>query len=226
MFMSVIKKIPVYCFGLFLLAVGVTFSIKSDLGVSPVNSIGYVLSLVLGVNQGKVITVIFSFYVLLQLLLLGKRFKPAYLLQIAFASLFGYFVSFSNSIFTFPQAGHYLLQLVYLAISIVLVALGVTLYLGADLMPMPAEGVMLAISELTGISFHKMKMIFDTTVVVASVIISLVFLGRVAGVREGTLLSALFIGKLVGVFNTIKTGKTVSVTGNEATEILGLKPLK
>ncbi|MBW8382878.1 MAG: hypothetical protein K0M69_10220 [Youngiibacter sp.] len=189
-----------------------TFSIKSNLGISPVNSIGYVLSLVLGINQGKVITGVFILYVLLQVLL-RKSFKPAYLLQIVFSTVFGYFVSFSNSILSFPSASNYPLQLVYLAISIVLVAVGVTLYLGADLMPMPAEGVMLAITDLTGISFHKVKMMFDTTVVIVSVIISLLFLGRIAGVREGTLLSAVLIGKLVGVFNSILAKKNLRIAG-------------
>lgn len=199
--MKLAVKIPKYCLGLFFLAVGVTFSIKSNLGISPVNSIGYVLSLVTGIDQGKVITGVFILYVLLQVVL-RKSFKMAYLLQIVFSTVFGYFVSFSNSVLTFPTADNYLLQLAYLAISIVLVAVGVVLYLGANLMPMPAEGVMLAITDLTGISFHKVKMMFDTTVVVISVIISLVFLGRIAGVREGTLLSAVFIGKLVGVINS------------------------
>ena len=210
--MKLAVKIPKYCLGLFFLAVGVTFSIKSNLGISPVNSIGYVLSLVLGINQGKVITGVFILYVLLQVVL-RKSFKPAYLLQIVFSTVFGYFVSFSNSILSFPSAGSYPLQLVYLAISIVLVAVGVTLYLGADLMPMPAEGVMLAITDLTGISFHKVKMMFDTTVVIVSVIISLLFLGRIAGVREGTLLSAVLIGKLVGVFNSILAKKNLGIAG-------------
>ncbi len=210
--MKLAVKIPKYCLGLFFLAVGVTFSIKSNLGISPVNSIGYVLSLVLGINQGKVITGVFILYVLLQVVL-RKSFKPAYLLQIVFSTVFGYFVSFSNSILSFPSASNYPLQLVYLAISIVLVAVGVTLYLGADLMPMPAEGVMLAITDLTGISFHKVKMMFDTTVVIVSVIISLLFLGRIAGVREGTLLSAVLIGKLVGVFNSILAKKNLRIAG-------------
>jgi uncharacterized membrane protein YczE len=212
MLMKLAVKIPKYCLGLFFLAVGVTFSIKSNLGISPVNSIGYVLSLVLGINQGKVITGVFILYVLLQVLL-RKSFKPAYLLQIVFSTVFGYFVSFSNSILSFPSASNYPLQLVYLAISIVLVAVGVTLYLGADLMPMPAEGVMLAITDLTGISFHKVKMMFDTSVVIVSVIISLLFLGRIAGVREGTLLSAVLIGKLVGVFNSILAKKNLMIAG-------------
>ncbi|WP_052011815.1 YczE/YyaS/YitT family protein [Youngiibacter fragilis] len=206
--MKLLVKIPKYCLGLLFLAVGVTFSIKSNLGISPVNSIGYVLSVIMGIDQGKVITVIFSIYVLLQLVLLRRKFKPQYLLQIVFSTIFGYFVSFSNKMLTFPVAEFYPLQMAYLAMSIVLVAIGVTLYMGADLMPMPAEGVMIAISQLTGISFHKVKMIFDTSVVIISAAVSLVFAGRILGVREGTVLSALLVGKLVGIFNSMAlTGK-------------------
>jgi uncharacterized membrane protein YczE len=85
--------------------------------------------------------------------------------------------------------------------------------MGADLMPMPAEGVMLAITQLTGISFHKVKMIFDTTVVVISVAVGLIFAGRILGVREGTVLSALFVGKLVGVFNSMKPKTNLKTAG-------------
>lgn len=213
MLMKLLVKIPKYCLGLLFLAVGVTFSIKSNLGISPVNSIGYVLSVIMGIDQGKVITVIFSIYVLLQLVLLRRKFKPQYLLQIAFSSIFGYFVSFSNSMLTFPVADFYPLQMAYLVVSIILVALGVTLYMGADLMPMPAEGVMLAITQLTGISFHKVKMIFDTAVVIISVAVGLIFAGRILGVREGTVLSALFVGKLVGVFNSMKPKTNLKTAG-------------
>lgn len=38
------KRILCYCAGLFLMAMGVSFSGKADLGMSPVNSIPYVLS--------------------------------------------------------------------------------------------------------------------------------------------------------------------------------------
>ena len=38
------RKIVIYCLGLFIMAMGVSFSGSADLGMSPVNSIPYVLS--------------------------------------------------------------------------------------------------------------------------------------------------------------------------------------
>ena len=40
----VIKRILAYCLGLFIMALGVSLSVLSDLGVSPMSSIPYVLS--------------------------------------------------------------------------------------------------------------------------------------------------------------------------------------
>ena len=41
---TLLKRVLVYCAGLFVMALGVSFSGKADLGMSPVNSIPYVLS--------------------------------------------------------------------------------------------------------------------------------------------------------------------------------------
>lgn len=44
---TLLKKVLVYCTGLFIMAMGVSFSGTADLGMSPVNSIPYVLSEIL-----------------------------------------------------------------------------------------------------------------------------------------------------------------------------------
>lgn len=80
--MRILKKVIIYCLGLFFLAVGVTFSIKSRLGISPVNSIPYIISLITGIEQGHVIIVIFSIFILIQIILLRRNFKARNLLQI------------------------------------------------------------------------------------------------------------------------------------------------
>ena len=62
------KRLVVYCIGLFLMAVGVSISIKSDLGVSPVNSIPYVVSeIVKSISMGTWTTIIYCVFILTQL---------------------------------------------------------------------------------------------------------------------------------------------------------------
>lgn len=204
-----VKRVIVYCLGLLCLAFGVSFSIKSNLGVSPINSIPYVLSLVTGKGQGLITTVIFSLYVVMQILLLRKEFQIKNLLQLIFASLFGSFVTFSNDVLkNLIVPDLYLVRLCYLVISIVLVALGLLLYLSTDIVPQPPEGLMLAISKKTGIKMSKIKVIFDCTVVVIAAAISLIAFKEMRGVREGTIISAILIGKVLELLS-VKWKKTV-----------------
>ncbi|MGL5260425.1 MAG: YczE/YyaS/YitT family protein [Lachnospiraceae bacterium] len=195
-------RVIIYCVGLLLMAFGVTFSIRSGLGVSPVNSIPYVLSLITSIDQGLLTTIIFCTYIVIQIIILRKEFKKINFLQIFFSGLFGYFVSFSNHLWRMlPEPQNYLLQLVFLGSSIVMVALGLMLYLIADIVPQPAEGLVMAIQKKTKIPFARLKTTFDTIVVVIAALISIMILRELDGIREGTLLSAILIGKLLGVLN-------------------------
>jgi|SRR6056297_148127 len=196
--MKICKKIFIYCLGLFFLALGVTFSIKSQLGISPINSIPYIISLITGFEQGHIIIGIFSIFILIQIVLLRKNFKIINLFQIIFSVVFGYFVTFTNSLIIFESPESYIAKLGLLFISMVFVAIGVILYLRAEMVPLPAEGCMLAIQSITKKEFHRIKTSFDVSLVITAAGLSIVFLGEFNGVREGTIISAIGIGKIIG----------------------------
>lgn len=153
-------RLFVYILGLFVLALGVAFSINSNLGVSPVNSLPYVLSKIAHWDLSLMVTLVFTFYVLLQLLILRKDFKWISVFEIAFSFVFGYFVSLGQLIlgdFTIPT---YFGQLLMMVISILLIGLGVSMYINARLLPMPMEGLALALSSKSRkIGFSAMKSI-------------------------------------------------------------------
>lgn len=211
--MNHFKRIFVYCVGLFIMAVGVTFSVKSNLGVSPVNAIPYVVSLISGLDQGLCVSVIFCSYIILQVFILKRDFKLQNLLQIICASLFGYFVSFSNMLFYFEPSENYIIRLIYMLVSIVFIGVGVYLYLEARLIPLPAEGVMMALKEKTVFEFHNIKMGFDVATVILTVIISYIFLENISGVREGTIIAAILVGKVVGIISKFLKYKNFEVIG-------------
>ena len=195
----IIKRVFLYLIGLFVLALGVSFSINSNLGVTPVSSLPYVISRISGISMGLCVTLVYSGFVLVQIIILGKDFKLIDLGQVIFAGVFGYFVSFAQWIlgdFTIPT---YIGSLAMLAISIILVAIGVSLYMAADLLNMPMEGMVSAVNQkvIKKLSFGDVKVIMDTIVVASSLILSLIFLREVQGVREGTVLSALLVGKVM-----------------------------
>lgn len=194
-----IRRVVIYIVGLLFLAFGVAFSVNSNLGVSPVNSLPYVVSLITETDMGTCVIVIFGSYILVQILLLRRNFQWVNLTQMVFSTLFGYFVDFAKWVvgdFALPT---YFGQLAMLAISIIMVAAGVCLYMDVKLVNMPMEGMTHAIKEilLPGLEFHDVKVIMDCVVVGIGVVLSFLFLGRLDGIREGTVICALLVGKLM-----------------------------
>lgn len=192
-----LRRVLLYVLGLLFLAFAVAFSINSNLGISPINSLPYAISLVSGVRLGTCVTLVFSAYVLLQVALLRRRFRWYQLFQIAFSTLFGYLADFAKWALDGFCLPTYAGQLGMLAISIVLTAVGISLYVDTDLIPMPMEGMTLACAECFHVRFHNMKLLLDCLVVGLAVAISLLGLGRLEGVREGTVLAALLVGRVV-----------------------------
>jgi uncharacterized membrane protein YczE len=189
----------IYCVALLILAFGVVFSVNSNLGVSPVSSLHYVVSQLTNVSLGTCTTAIYCFYIFIQVLLYGKNFQPALLLDIEFSTIFGYFVDAVKLLmgdFCLPT---YFGQLGMLAISIVLIAIGLVLHIDVQLVPMPAEGLVACISNKLGKPLSTIKTIFDCTSVAVGTTLCMIFLGKLVGIREGTIITALLVGRLVGM---------------------------
>ena len=192
-------RVLIYCLGLLSLAFGVAFSVNSNLGVSPVNSLPYVISRILKMQMGTCVTAVFCFYILLQILILGRKFHPVNLLQILFSTIFGYFVDFSKMVLGDFAIPTYFGQLTMLAVSIPLIALGIVLYMDAQLVPMPMEGLSSCLAEKFSVSFPNMKTIIDCLVVGIGLVLCFVFLGGLDGLREGTIITAVVTGKVIAL---------------------------
>ena len=191
-------QVAVYFLGLLILAFGVVFAINSDLGISPVNALPRAASLSFGFGMGISVTVFFLLCLVLQMLLLRRDFKPIDLTQIVYSFVFGYFVDLAiwvKGSFTLPT---YAGQLTMLAISLILISCGLSLYLEAKLIPMPAEGLVVAIVlKMKNTSFPRVKVVFDCVLVSLAMLMTIVFMGGIYGIREGTVISAVLIGKLM-----------------------------
>lgn len=198
-------RVLIYILGLFFMAVGVAISVNANLGISPVNSLPYVLSKILNVAQSTCVIGVFSAYIAAQILLLRREFQWINLTQLVFSTIFGYFVDFAKWLLADFNIPTYPGRLVMLAISIVAVSLGVELYLEAELVPMPMEGMTLALAKVLKKPFPSLKITVDCTVVLLGLALSLAFLRRLDGVREGTILAAVVTGKVIALLK-----KTIS----------------
>lgn len=195
-------RIPMYFIGLFVMTIGIALSVKSNLGVSPVSSIPYTMTCVWGIEMGKATILFHIVLVLIQILLLRKKFKPVQLLQIVIGVVFGYFTTFCNYMVSFlPTPENLGIRIIMVLASTVFVAFGIFLYLPADLIPLAGEGCMQAVSSVTHIEFSKVKIGFDCTMVLVSAITCLTVLHNLGSVGAGTIIAAILVGTLVGIIN-------------------------
>ena len=196
---ELVKRLGIYFLGNFILAMGIAFTVKSDLGLSPLNTLPYVLSRVLHADFGLMVTVFYSSLVLIQILILRRNFRVKELLQIGIALLFGFFVSLSENILSGLMPRTYFLKFFFMAIGQCLIALGIMMYLTPELMNQPPEGLTLALQRVTGRKFSNIKTVFDCTVLISALLLALLTNTDFSGIREGTLISALVLGKLIAL---------------------------
>ena len=192
------RRIPIYLIGMFLMTIGVNLSVLSGLGVSPIDTIPYILSLILQKSLGLCSTLVFSVYIVLQILILRRKFQWKNLLQIVVSIIFGWFVSVSGVLTgLLPADPVYPVKFLYMLCSMGFLGTGIFLYVATDILSMPADGVSLALAEVTEKPMSTCKIFFDWSVVALTVILSLTQLHNISGVREGTFIAAFGVGMCI-----------------------------
>ena len=180
--------------GLAIMSFGIAFSIKADLGTSPVSAPPYVASLVSSLTLGQATIIMHIFFIALQALMLRRDFKIIQLLQIALALFFGLMNDVAMECIAPLSCESYLMKWVFCLIGVVLVAIGISFEVNAGTIYLAGEGVCVAFSQVSKFNFSYVKIGLDIICVAVAVLWSLLALGSVAGVREGTLAAMVLVG--------------------------------
>lgn len=192
--LSLVKRYLLLCVGLTIMAFGVAFSIKAGLGTSPISSLPYVLSLLTPFTVGTTTIMMHVVLILLQILLLRRRYDPIQLIQLPVALIFGSLTDFSVWAIQGIQFQSYPMRWVLCVVGILLVGVGVSFEVAANVVTLAGEGMVLAICKTFPLKFANVKIGFDATLVVIASTLSLLFLHQLEGVREGTVAAAVFVG--------------------------------
>lgn len=195
-------RLGIYCLGLLVLAFGIALSVNCQLGVSPVSSLPFVVSQILKISLGNCTIIVYSIYILLQMVI-SRKFQPSLALQLVFSTIFGYFVDGAKYMLGDFCLPGYFGKLAMLAGSIVLIGFSLVLYIDVQIAPMPAEGLVGCLAGKLGKPFSKMKTAFDCTSVLVGIVLSFLFLGKLVGIREGTVLTALLAGRMMGALRKV-----------------------
>ncbi|WP_458408417.1 DUF6198 family protein [Anaerotignum sp.] len=201
------QRLAMYFLGLLIITCGIAISVKSDLGVTPVSSIPYTMTCVLGLEMGKATILFHSILVCVQILILRRKFEWKNILQVLVGVVFGYFTTFFNWGASFlPTPESMVIRLVMMVISTCCIAVGIFFYVPPNIMPLAIEGTMETISKVTKIEFPKVKIGFDCTMVVISLVSCLVGIHSLGSVGIGTAFGAIFVGVIMGKLNRSPLG--------------------
>ena len=140
----ILKRYLLLFLGLSIMAFGVAFSIKAELGTSPISSVPYVVSLFAPLTVGTATILMHCVFILLQILILRRQYHPIQLMQLPVAFFFGYLTDFGVWAVQGISCSAYWQQWIVCFIGILLVATGVSLEVKAGVVVLAGEGVVLA----------------------------------------------------------------------------------
>ena len=108
--------------------------------------------------------------------------------------MFGLLTDFSVWVLQGVPCTSYPMRWLLCAIGILLVGVGVSFEVTAGVVTLAGEGMVLAVCRVFPVKFAAAKVGLDVTLVLLASTLSLLFLGELTGVREGTAAAALCVG--------------------------------
>ena len=207
---DLIKRYIVATVGLFIIAFGVALSLKSNLGTAPVSCPPAVLNLKFTtISVGTFTWMMHLVFIICQIILLGRKFKLSFLMQIPAAFVFGYLCDACIWILRDVQVTSYAMQMVFCILTVIVTAVGVKLEIAANAWMLAGEKTLVVISDVTGWKFSNIKVAFDIYLVVISALFAQLAFGVFSGdcvhivIREGTLILAVFTGLCMKVTDPV-----------------------
>ena len=202
-----VKRYILLILGLFFAGVGVAFTKKGELGVSPVSSAANVMSCKYDfLSLGGWLIIWNCILIVGQIIILRKNFKLIQLLQIPLSFLFGYFTDFGAWCISSIDANTYPIRLAFVIAGVIILGFGISLSVIANEIMNSGEAFVKAVSDSVNKDFGNIKILFDLCSVALAAVLSLILFDfKLVGIREGTVISAFCTGFVVKLFNKCLT---------------------
>lgn len=193
------KRLFLYVIGLFVLSLGVSFSIEAHLGVSPVSSLAYALTLSSGISIGLMTIAANILFIMIQVILSRRFYLKEVFMQLLITFLFGFFMDFTLFLVQLlPDPESMIMRWMFLIISLFVISLGLLAYFNAKFPLMPYDELTHVISERFSLQFSRAKITSYLLNIIVAGIISIIFVRSLGSIGIGTLVAAYFVGKIVG----------------------------
>lgn len=183
--------------GLTVAAAGISLSLESELGTFPIACCPAVFSPALGLSVGTATWGMYAVFLLLQIAIERKDFKPVQVLQFAVAFLFGVLTDFFVALFSFIEPSSLPARIVVCVVGIVVLAFGISMVLKANVLMLSPDALVSVAARKVGLPFGRLKVGFDLALMSIGFVGSLVLYGGLTQIGIGTLVAAYFNGNTI-----------------------------
>ena len=210
------RRYACFLLGVVINSFGISFITLAALGTSPISSVPYVFSLRFSPTLGQFTFGMNLLFILLQIVLLRRNFQKIQLLQIAVNLLFSAIIDVSMGLLAPFAPQGYGSELMWLLIGCAVLAFGIYLEVSPKVLMVPGEGLVQALSQVSGVEFGSVKVGFDVSLMTFSAVCSFFFFQGLQGVGLGTLLSAILVGLIVKLYRRMLPGIAQSLAPEAA----------
>ena len=183
--------------GIIFMSFGICLISAVHLGTTPISSLPWALSKICDLTFGTTTFLCNIAFLMIQILLLRKEFSKLNFLQIPLVFLFSVFTDFWMWVLADLTCDTYWVLFLLSLIGNLFLALGVAFEVRSKSIPLPGEGLVIAVSVVSRQPFYRIKIGNDVTMVILAATLGFFCLHEIYGIREGTLISAFLVGFLV-----------------------------
>ncbi|EOS60227.1 hypothetical protein C815_01607 [Firmicutes bacterium M10-2] len=197
---TMIKRYALFLCGLLINAFGIALITKAGIGTSPISSVPYVLSLSFAhLSFGLWTFLINMGFIVIQMILLKKEFERIQWFQIIVNIVFSALIDLAMTLLVFLEPSRLISKIVCLVAGCAFLGFGVSLEVAPQVIMVPGEGIVHAMTKVTNKSFATIKNCFDLSLMLISGILSIVCFGSFQGVGAGTIMAAVLVGRFVAL---------------------------
>lgn len=176
----------------------VVLMLYSGAGISAISSVPYAFSEVFTFLSLGTWTYIFQAALILTLMIMRRRFVLTYLLSFVVGFVFSELLDVHELwINVLPTGLGW--QVLYFVVSYLLICLGIALSNRCKLPIIPTDLFPRELSDITKISYPKIKIPFDAICLAVTAVMTFAFLGHMEGIGIGTVMAAFTMGKVIGL---------------------------
>ena len=178
-------------------SLGVVLMLHSGSGISAISSVPYAFSEVFTRLSLGTWTYIFQGALVLSLMIMRKKFVPAYLFSFVVGFAFSEMLNVHKVwVDTLPASmGE---RILYFVIIYILLCIGIALSNRCGLPIIPTDLFPRELADITRVRYSRIKVSFDVICLAVTAIMTIFLLGHLDGLGIGTIMAAFTMGKVIG----------------------------